>query len=62
MEEIPATMYVDDLISDGYKKGEVIELKEIATKIFQEGGFTLRKWYTNCRIKSHENHHETIEH
>ena len=62
MEEIPATMYVNDLISDGYKKGEVIELKEIVTKIFQEGGFTLRKWHINCSIESHENHHETIEH
>ena len=41
-EEIAASMYVDDLISGGYKKEEVIELKEIATKIFQ-GGFTLHK-------------------
>ena len=31
-------MYVDDFISGGYKKEEVIEFKEIATKIFQEGG------------------------
>ena len=62
MEEIAANMYVDDLISGGYKKEEVIELKEIATKKFREGWFTLHKWHTNCNIKSHENHHETIEH
>ena len=54
-------VYVDELISGGCKK-EVIELKEIATKIFREGGFTLHKRHTNCSIKSHENHHETIEH
>ena len=54
-------VYVDELISGGCKK-EVIELKEIATKIFREGGFTLHKWHINCSIESHENHHETIEH
>ena len=55
-------MYVDDLISGDYKKEEVIVLKEIANKIFQEVGFTLHKWHTNCSIESHKNHHETIEH
>ena len=55
-------MYTDDLISGGYKKEEVIKIKEIATRIFQEGGLTLLQWHTNCCIKSHENHHETIEH
>ena len=34
VEENTARMYVDDLISGGCKKEEVIELKEIATKIF----------------------------
>ena len=58
VEEIAASMYVDDLMSDGYKKEEVIELKEIVTKIFQEGGFTLHKWHTNCSVESHENHHK----
>ena len=62
VEENTARMYVDDLISGGCKKEEVIELKEIATKIFREGGFTLHKWGTNCSIESHENEHETIEH
>ena len=62
VEEIAANMYAGDLISGGYKKEEVIELKEIATKKFREGWFTLHKWHTNCNIKSHENHHETIEH
>ena len=62
MEEIAANMYVDDLISGGYKKEEVIELKEIATKKYREGWFTLHKWHINCSIESHKNHHETIEH
>ena len=43
VEENTASMYVEDLISRGYKKEEVIELKEIVTKIFQEGGLTLHK-------------------
>ena len=38
VEKIAASMYVDDLVLGGYKKEEVTELKEIATKIFQEGG------------------------
>ena len=62
VEEVAASMYVEDLISGGCKKEEVIELKENVTKIFQEGGFTLHKWQTNCSIESYEKHHETIEH
>ena len=58
MEEIAANIYVDDLISCGCKKEEVIELKEIVIKIFQRGGFKLHKWHTNCSIKSHEGDHE----
>ena len=53
---------IDNLISGGYQKKEIIELKEIVTKMFQESGFTLRKWYTNCSIESHENYCETMEH
>ena len=30
--------------------------------MFQESGFTLHKWYTNCSIESHENYCETMEH
>ena len=62
MEEIVASMYVDDLISGGYKKEEVIGFKEIATKTFQDGEFTLHKWHTDCSIESHKNRHEAIEH
>ena len=53
---------IDNLISGGYKKKEIIELKEIVTKMFQESGFTLHKWYTNRSIESHENYCETMEH
>ena len=62
VEEIAASIYVDDLMSGSYRKEEVIELKEITTEIVQEAGFALHKWHTNCCIGSHENHHETIEH
>ena len=58
VKEIAASMYVDDLITGGFKKEEVIELKEIVTKMFQKGGFTLHKCHTNCSIESHKNHHE----
>lgn len=37
-KEIAASIYVDDLPSGRYEKEEVIQLKELATKIFQEGG------------------------
>ena len=62
VEDIAASMYVDYLVSGGYKKEEAIDLKEIATKIFQEGGLTLHKWHTNCSMESHEDNHKTIEH
>ena len=39
VEEIAASMYVDDLISGGYKKEEVIELKErLRPKYFKKVG------------------------
>ena len=62
MEEIAASMFVDNLISGCSKKEEVIELIEITTKIFREGGFTLHSWHTNCSIESHASYHEIIEH
>ena len=52
VEKIAASMYVDDLILGGYNEEELIELKEIATKMFQEGGFTLYKCRTKCSIES----------
>ena len=62
VEEIVASVYVDDLISGGFKEEKVTEFKVIATKIFQDGGSTLHKCYTNCSIESHVNRHEAIEH
>ena len=58
VKEIAASMYIDDLISGGFKKEEGTELKEIVTKMFQKGGFTLHKCHTNCSIESYKNHHE----
>lgn len=61
-KEIAASIYVDDLLSGRYEKGEVKQLKELATKILQEVGFTLHKWHANCSIESHVNLHETTKH
>ena len=52
VEKIATSTYVDDLISGGYNEEELIELEEIATKMFQEGWFTLHKSRTKCSIKS----------
>lgn len=54
VEENVAIMYKDDLISSGYKKEEVIQLKEVV--------FTLHKWHIYCSFECHGIHHETIEH
>ena len=46
-------MCVGELISCGFKR-EVLELKTIATQIFQAGGFKLHKFHSNCELESEE--------
>ena len=47
-------MYVDDLISGGFSQEEVLELKAIATQIFQAERFKLHKFHSNCQLESED--------
>ena len=47
-------MYVDDLISGGFSREEVLELKTTATQIFSAGGFKLNKFHSNCELEYEE--------
>ena len=62
MEEIAVSMCIDYLISGGYKKEEIKQIKDIATKTIQEGGFTSDKRHTNCNMESHESYYEKTGH
>lgn len=46
--------YIDDLLTGGNTKAEVIELKQDLTKLLAKGGFRLHKWKTNSPM-SHKN-------
>ena len=48
MSEIENSLYVDNLIDDGPTVRVAIQVKEIATKMFTQGGFTLHKWHLNA--------------
>ena len=52
MEEIAAGMYVDDLISGGYKKEEVTELKNLTNPTRN----TMKQLNISSPIKSLQNH------
>ena len=47
VEEIKESLYVDDLISGGYTKEEVLQLKTTAINLMKDGGFELHKWHSN---------------
>ena len=55
------SMYVDDLISGGFTREEILEIKEIATQIFQAGGFKLHKFHSNCQLEPEETNIKTPE-
>ena len=61
VNEIMTSMYVEDLISGGFSREEVLELKTIATQIFQAGGFKLHKFHSNCKLESEEANIKTSE-
>ena len=54
-------MYVDDLISGGFSREEVLKLKTIAAQIFQAGGFKLHIFHSNCELESEEANIKTSE-
>ena len=47
VEEIKESLYVDDLISGGYTKEEVLQLKTASINLMKDGGFELHKWHSN---------------
>ena len=54
-------MYVDELILGGFSRDEVLELKTIATQIFQGGVFKLHKFHSNCELESEDVNIKTSE-
>ena len=48
VSEIEKSLYVDDLINGGPTVGAATQVKETATEIFAQGGFTLHKWHSNA--------------
>ena len=47
VEEIQDDLFVDDLTSGGVNVQKTQEIKDTATWLFAEGGFTLHKWHSN---------------
>ena len=45
--EIEKCLYVDDVITGGDTKEEVLDLKETTVAIFEEAKFELHKWHSN---------------
>ena len=48
VSEVEKSLYVDDLINGGPTVGAATQVKETATEIFAQGGFTLHKWHSNA--------------
>ena len=48
VEKIRRELYIDDLISGSTSVCKAQKLKEQATAIFQDAGFTLHKWHSNA--------------
>ena len=45
--EIEKSLYVDDIITWGDIKDEVVELKDTTVTVFEEAKFELHKWHSN---------------
>ena len=48
-EEIRRSLYVDDIISDGFNAEEVRELERKTVEIFKDAGFKLHKCHSNVK-------------
>ena len=44
------SMYVDDVITGGETENEVLSIYSEAKHIFRNGGFNLRKFWTNSTV------------
>ena len=47
VEDVETSLYVDDYISGGNNPEELLQRKEKLQRVFQDGGFCLRKWYSD---------------
>ena len=61
VNEIMISLYIDYIISGGFNREEVLELKTFATQIFQAGGFKLHKSHSNCELESEDANITTSE-
>ena len=52
-----ASLYVDDFLDGSQAKEEGLKVYQESMKIIKSGGFTLRKWTTNCRTLQDQIHH-----
>ena len=46
---LKSSLYVDDLAGGVFRGNETVELYDKAQRIMKEGGFSLRKWNSNCQ-------------
>ena len=49
VEDVQQSLYVDDYLSGGAAKDELIARKQELQETFDRGGFNLRKWFSNCK-------------
>ena len=47
VEEVKTSLYVDDYLSGDNDVEELVKRKQTLQKMFEDGGFCLRKWYSN---------------
>ena len=61
VNEIMISLYIDDLISGGFSREKLLELKTFATQTFQTGRFKLHKFHSNCELESEDANITTSE-
>eukprot|EP00794_Sanderia_malayensis_P005099 gene5099-biopygen4160 len=61
VQDVNQSLYVDDYISGGDNAEELISRKQILVQIFEEGGFCLRKWFSNDAIVQEKINEEATE-
>eukprot|EP00794_Sanderia_malayensis_P021330 gene21330-biopygen16363 len=61
VQDVDQSLYVDDYISGGDNAEELISRKQKLVQIFEEGGFCLRKWFSNDAIVREKINEEATE-
>ncbi|CAD7001875.1 unnamed protein product, partial [Ceratitis capitata] len=49
-------VYMDDLLTGSFSLNNVFKLQADVTKVLSSGGFELRKWATNCKLREKVSH------